>query len=461
MAYDRLLNTPWFHLIVAFVVTAVVGLMISTTAVAQDQPQLGDPMPDEDVEQRGIEIDVRVGARRSLISLAVPDTIEQRGEVLEEAEKVEEILRRNLELSGYFRLLPEDSFFFDTDAEGMLVADIDFSNWFNVGAQGLIKSSVARDGEEFTLDLRLYGVEQGRQIPVDWEAEPVSREGIRGQVNAFINAVLKHYTGEEGIFGSRIAFSLRGNRVKHIYTMEIDGSNRQRISQHAGINLVPTFGPGGQVYFTSYRDGNPDLFVYRNGSLQKLSGQPGQNSGAGYCDGRLAVTMSRGTENTDIYLIDPESGSVQQRLTDHWAIDVSPSWSPDCSRIAFVSGRSGGAHIFTMNADGSNQQRLTFQGRYNTTPDWSPRGDRIVFSGRDERDKYDVFTVDLDGNIERLTQDQGNNFEPHFSPDGRYIIFTSDRGGEGKRIWLMTRDGQIQKPLTTEGGGYEEPAWER
>lgn len=420
-----------------------------------------DQHSDEQVEHRGIDIDIVGGATRSLVPLAVPDTIEIGGDTQGAAEEIQEILRHNLELAGYFRMLPPDSFFFDTTAEGMSAANIEFQNWLNVGAQGLIKSSVRLDGEEYTLDLRLYSVEQGRRINVGWQASPVAQGGIRGQVNDFINAVLMHYTGQEGIFGSRIAFSRRNSSgAKHIYVMNMDGSNQRQISTYNGLNLLPRFGANGDIFFTSYRAGNPDLWVYRNGSLRSFSSQEGQNSGAAYCNGQVAVTLARGTENTDIYLVDATSGAVRRQLTDHWAIDVSPTWSPDCSQIAFVSGRRNGAHIFLMNADGSDQRRLTFQGTYNTTPDWSPRGDRIVFSGRDERNAYDIFTVDMDGNIRRLTQDQGNNFEPSYSPDGRYIVFASDRGGQGKRLWLMTHDGQIQRLLTPDGG-YEEPVWER
>jgi TolB protein len=242
--------------------------------------------------------------------------------------------------------------------------------------------------------------------------------------------------------------------------MDVDGANRTRVSQDNNIHLVPTFGADGDIYFTNFRDNNPDLFVYRGGAIERLSRTQGQNSGVSYCDGKAAVTMSGGSSQTDIYLIDPQTGEVEDQLTNTWSIDVSPTFSPDCSQIAFVSSRSGWAHIFVMDADGGNQQRLTFQGTFNTTPDWSPAGDRIVFSGRDERMQYDLFTVDLDNNIERLTQDQGNNYEPAYSPDGRYIVFASDRSG-ARRLWLMTGDGLVQQELTPEGTGYTEPAWER
>ncbi|RAL25232.1 translocation protein TolB [Lujinxingia litoralis] len=433
------------------------GLAFSATA--QESEASAEPA---NGNLSGIEIEVSGEARRTLLPMAVPDTLARGGADPELARQVAQTLRRNLDLSGYFRVLPVDSFYFDTHTEGLAAADISFSNWMNVGAQGLIKSSVRAEGDQIALDLRLFSVDQGRQVSLSWSATTVSPDEVQAQVNAFINAVIAHYTGEPGFFGSRIAYARRDRSgAKHVYVMNIDGSGVQRITRNNAINLLPSFGPGGAVYYTSYQDQNPDLWVWRNGRVSKLSSRSGQNSGAAYCGGKLALTLSLGGDNTDVYLINPDDGAVVQRLTDHWAIDVSPTWSPDCSRIAFVSGRSGGAHIYLMNADGSEQRRLTFQGTYNTTPEWSPRGDRIVFSGRDERNRYDIFAVDLQGNIERLTQDQGNNFEPSYSPDGRYILFTSDRGGRGKRLWLMSADGMVQKLLTEEGSGYEEAAWER
>ena len=447
--------------VVALTVLAVVTLSAwSVSAQPDERPDAAADVDDDEADESGIEIDVRVGARRVLVPIAIPDTIDDGGDSSQAAGQVEQTLRDNMALAGYFDVLPTDSFFFDTDDEGMSAADIGFQNWFNVGAQGLVKSAVRSDDGGIRLDLRLFIVDEGRQIQLDWSATTVdSEDAIRGEVNEFINAVIEYFTGDPGPFGSQIAFAQRqGTNTKHIYTMSMDGSQRQRISRSDNIHLLPTFGPDRTVFFTNYLDGNPDLFAYRNGEMDRLSESPGQNSGAAYCDGKLAVTMSQGSDHTNIYLIDPETGAVEEQLTDHWAIDVSPTWSPDCNQIAFVSGRSGGAHIFVMNADGSDQRRLTYQGHYNTEPHWHPRGDRIVFSARDERSSFDIFTVDLEGNIRRLTQDQGNNYEPNYSPDGRHIVFVSNRE-DGRQLWLMTEDGQVQNRLTHQGSGYAEPAW--
>jgi TolB protein len=65
-------------------------------------------------------------------------------------------------------------------------------------------------------------------------------------------------------------------------------------------------------------------------------------------------------------------GSNQTNLTNNPAADYSPVWSPDGSRIAFVSERDGNAEIYVMNAHGSNQVRLTQNPGSDTNPTWPP-----------------------------------------------------------------------------------------
>ena len=440
---------------IGFWLAVLATLLLSISATAQER----DVAP---ADRKGIDIDLRGGARRVLIPMAVPDTLEPSGSTKGAAGKVQDILRRDLDLSGFFKVLPNDSFFFDPSKEGMRATEINFQNWFNVGAQGLIKSAVEVKGDRVVLDLRLYVVDKGQLVDLKWQGKASARAEMDAQVHEFVNAVIEYYTGTRGIFGTRIAFVGRAQGgTKQIYVMDMDGSNTARLTNNKVINLLPSWGPGGVVYFTSYQDRNPDLWVHRGGKNEKLSSQRGQNSGAAYCGGKLALTLSMAGENADIYLIDPDKGTTVKRLTDHWGIDTSPTWNASCTKMAFVSSRSGGPQIFVMNADGSDQRRLTYQGSYNTSPSWSPTEDVIAFTARDERARFDIFTVRLDGTIERLTQDQGNNEDPSFSPDGRYVTFASDRGGKGDRIWMMTADGQVQKLITQTGSGFTSPEWQR
>jgi TolB protein len=428
----------------------------ATPAFAQDPGDGGGDGGDG----QGIFVPIEGSTRRALIPIAIPPIKSFGGDPALGAE-ISQIITRDLEISGYFKILPQDSFFFDINTDGLTPATINFENWTNVGASGLIKGSYKEASNQIKLDMRLFLVVKGQQANLKWEPVAVSRDKLRYEVHEFANAVIEFYTGNRGIFGTRLAFASRNREgQKHIYIVDVDGANLSRITKNDSINILPSWGGGG-LYYTSYVNGNPDLFVWKGGNARPVSTQPGQNSGAAFCKGRLAVTLSKGGTNTDIYLVDPASGAIQSRLTDHWAIDTSPSWSPDCSQIAFVSDRAGTPQVYVMSAGGGEPKRLTFSGNYNTTPEWSPRGDLIAFSARDERNQFDIFTVDLDGRIARLTQDQGSNEEPTWSPDGRYLAFISSRGGVGPRIFIMTADGERQTPITNSGGSYSTPSWGR
>ena len=151
------------------------------------------------------------------------------------------------------------------------------------------------------------------------------------------------------------------------------------------------------------------------------------------------------------------SGKTIRRITNVLNIDLSPSWSPDGSRLVFASERAGNLHLFVTGANGGGNARLTYTGYQNDQPDWSPDGSKIVFTARD-RGAFDVFMMNSDGSlIQRLTRDEGNNESPTWSPDSRYISFSSARAG-ASGIYVMLDDGNNQT-LIPNTGGCINPDW--
>ena len=376
-----------------------------------------------------------------------------------EVQQLTSAMRWCMSLAPIFKVLDPKSYLADPKKEGLVAASIKFSDWINIGAEGLIKAGVTQTPERFKVDFRFFDVTSGRTLMTKTYAGPP--KDAQRMARKFADDVVQYLTSARGVFQTRIAAVKKTKAGRELYSMDIDGSNIQQVTKNGSINLLPSWSTDGQsLLFTSYIRHNPNLFIVPaiGGRPKQLSGERGLNTGAAMSpDGKkIALTLTR-DGNSEIYVMNA-NGTGLKRLTNEWAIDSSPSWSPDGKRIAFVSSRWGDPHIFVMNADGTKVRRVTDKGTYNQTPDWSPRGDIIAFTARDERNVFDIFTVNPDTKeIRRLTQDQGNNEEPSFSPDGNLIVFTSTRERRSQ-VWIMALDGSKQTRVT-QSGGFATPVW--
>ena len=114
--------------------------------------------------------------------------------------------------------------------------------------------------------------------------------------------------------------------------------------------------------------------------------------------------------------------------------DVSPAFSPNGSKIAFVRANAQGAQIMVVNPDGSGLMNVTptqLRTSINLDPSWSADGSRIVFTSNVDGN-YDLYWVDVSiastrtGVANRLTKTEApvRNFDPAWAPTGKYIVFS-------------------------------------
>ena len=198
-------------------------------------------------------------------------------------------------------------------------------------------------------------------------------------------------------------------------------------------------------------------------------GTPREPSAGEVANGKIAfITFAEsdkyisGTQ-ADIYVMNSD-GSARAPLVEHPDFDIDPAWSPDGSRIAFVSGRDDAAQdLYVMDADG-RLARLVRDPTGASDPAWSPDGRRIAFeSGRGG--SRDIWVIAADGSgLTRLTDDPLMDQQPTWSPDGTRIAFVSRRDGDSDsddpHLYVMNEDGTEQERLTSPDGAAEfRPAW--
>jgi TolB protein len=129
---------------------------------------------------------------------------------------------------------------------------------------------------------------------------------------------------------------------------------------------------------------------------------------------------------------------------------MSPAWSPDGSRLAYVSFDQKKPVVVVQNlAQGTTRVVANFRGN-NSAPAWSPDG-RFLAVALSKDGLTQVYRIPATGgDAERLTESSGIDTQPAFSPDGQWIAFTSDRGGSPQVYRMPASGGQAQR-LTFEG----------
>jgi Tol biopolymer transport system component len=153
----------------------------------------------------------------------------------------------------------------------------------------------------------------------------------------------------------------------------------------------------------------------------------------------------------------PPKGHSPRRVISSSRSDDSPQISPDGSKIAFESDRSGSGEIWMCDRDGANALQLTRFGSASGTPRWSPDGRSIAFDSDKERN--DIFVLEVAGGPpRRLTHEASLDAVPSWSGDGRWIYFASDRA-RGLQVWKAPADGGPAIQVTRNGGfaAFESP----
>jgi len=326
---------------------------------------------------------------------------------------------------------------------------------------------------------RLSWSPDGKFLAISDRASPQERYGI------FLLSVeegdKQRLTSPPESFGDDApAFSPDGQNVVFIRSGSFSSEDLYLIPTHGGeLRQLTTDGlripslawtaNGREIVFSSNRGGGFSLWrVAVSGGTPERVAVTGQNAYSPAISrqgNRLAYNVS--SLDSNIVRLDRASPTNQAagrqnsptKLISSTRQDHSPQFSPDGSKVVFVSDRSGSDEIWVCESNGSNPAQLTFlEGTVVGTPRWSPDGQQILFDARPAGNS-DIYVMSAKGGKPRaLTLEPSHDVIPSWSRDGRWIYFCSNRSGDFQ-TWRVPADGGQATQVTAHGGfeAFESP----
>ena len=182
---------------------------------------------------------------------------------------------------------------------------------------------------------------------------------------------------------------------------------------------------------------------------------------APFFDSRIAYIAETGPKDNRVkrLAIMDSDGANHRFITNGQALALTPRYSPDYTRIAYVSYLGARVRVQVYDV-GSGTQRTVFESpNASFAPRWSPDGRFLLFSMA-VAGNTDIYRIPSDGSgtPRRMTDSPGIDVGGSYSPDGTRIVFESDRSG-AQQIYVMGADGSNQNRISFGGGRFATPEW--
>lgn len=358
--------------------------------------------------------------------------------------RLKDVIVDDLETTGYFEIIDGGKpHGFSTD-----IADI-VADSAGSGADYVVFGSVSeKEQKKVLLSIKIFDRNRGEIILSRIYVS--EKEYYRWIAHRVCDEFFQVVTGRYGPFEDRLLFSKGDDKHKEIYISDYDGHDVKMLTRWKTISILPKWINNSSFFFTSYRTGEPASYRYdlSTGKIKLFFKHKGLSiTPTPFKNDLYAISLGF-SDNIDIYLI-KKNGRIIRRLTFDENIDVSPTFSPDRTKMAFVSKRHGSPQIFIKDLETTRVKRLTYDGSYNTSPSWSPTSDYIAYVSV-HRSVSKLCIIRSDGSQMKELAEAESIDCPSWSRDGRFIAYISQVDGKSYICIICVATGHKRVVLQTD-----------
>ncbi len=398
-----------------------------------------------------LEIEI-TGGGANLIPIAILPFANEAGL----PQQVTQIVAADLERSGRFKVLTPSA----PNPIPTELAQLNFNDMRNRSADAaLIGAASPISGGRFEVRFRLIDVQKREEL--GGLAFTASGNQLRAIAHRIADFVYEKFTGDKGVFSTRIAYIVNQGPRHELHVADADGFGATPILVSPEPIMSPVWSPDGtRLAYVSFQQKKPIVYVHNvlQGKQVVAANARGSNSAPAWSPrgDQLAVVLTL-TGISQIYLVNADGTGTPRRISNSNAIDTEPVFARDGNTIYFTSDRGGSPQIYRMPSTGGDAQRVTFEGSYNVSPRLSADGKSLVYVARNDG-RYQIALFDLATRQTQILTDTVRDESPSVAPNSKMILYATDVGGRGV-LAAVSSDGRVKQRLSIQAADVREPAW--
>lgn len=334
------------------------------------------------------------------------------------------------------------------------------------------------------LSISVLSVQNGslKQFPEIPLSGQLSKD--RRQIHLAADGIHKALFGIQGVASTRILYSAqvkasnpsKGEWVSEIWSCDWDGGNAKQLTKEGSYCVTPVFIPPSQKFandrflYVSYKMGQPKIYIasLSEGVGKRLIDLKGNQILPAISPQRDKVAfICDAGGRTDLFLqsFNPERGDVgkpMQLFSYPRSTQASPTFSPDGTRLAFVSDKDGWPAIYVIPTSFSGKRAtpmmVTKANKENSCPAWSPDGKKLAYSAKTKGVRQ-IWIYDFVSKEEwQLTDGAGNKENPSWAEDSMHLVFNSTDGSASELYIVNLNQPEVVK-ITQGQGKKHYPTW--
>lgn len=368
---------------------------------------------------------------------------------------VRSVVRRDLELSGMFEVIPDQK-----APPGLYGFDdvVDVDAWKKLGAEVIVKAAARKTAEG---KVEVYGLAYFLDVgkdPVFSKKILIDAKDVRVTSHRITDALLGAITGRPGGFASHFAFSGKWGRNRRIFTMDADGHALTPLTNEDDTAITPAWGPGSSLYYANSHEYRPFQLMVFDGSSHSAIPLPLKTSiySIAFDGSRARMALAIADQSGSSIWVGKSDGSDLKKVSTT-AVATHPAFSPS-GKLAWIGGEPKTQGAQRVYIDGNPVSPMGFSAAAPAFCD-TEDGVKLVYSVAVGGNRQDLVMSNESGQgMARLTQDQGSNTYPACSTDGRLLAFFSTRTSTGPGIYLLSLKRWITSKVSGQAG--ESLRWE-